>query len=332
MVSNTLEQLEQSGSWWSNGSPGHHQRDRAVMLLVDRAVDALTPLMHDYGYQSVVNDLLDVEEGRMTYRTETRAGETSEVAVLLNENDDVWVDMRHKHIARVNNMLTQQYQEFMQTNSSAAELFRGAGNKLALTDMADALKSLPEFQETYGKLSMHINILDRVFKAFNGQNLFELSQLEQTLSTGVDGDNSTVRPARMLEMVQEALPGLTTEAKLRLLSIYIISQRGVSQEDRRALIQAAGLTPAQQQGLINLERLGVAVQQSRGGGGGGGGGGYKGASELHMRMDGALSPGGMGGGGGVLRPSNAGALFMPPMGPNGDSMDVAAMRFPHEPV
>src|SRR5690606_35821745 len=51
--------------------------------------------------------------------------------------------------------------------------------------------------------------------------------------------------------------------KLRLLAIYIIAQRGISEADRRSLIQLAGLSSDEQQVLLNLERLGVSLQQSK---------------------------------------------------------------------
>jgi hypothetical protein len=56
---------------------------------------------------------------------------------------------------------------------------------MTLEDMAAAVKQLPEFQETMGKLSQHIHIAQQCMTAFTNATVFELSQLEQTLSTGV---------------------------------------------------------------------------------------------------------------------------------------------------
>jgi hypothetical protein len=40
--------------------------------------------------------------------------------VLLNDNDDLWVEFRHVHIARVIEVLRQRMQDFVTTNAGAA--------------------------------------------------------------------------------------------------------------------------------------------------------------------------------------------------------------------
>jgi hypothetical protein len=136
---------------------------------------------------------------------------------------------------------------------------------MSLQAMAAAVKELPEFQETMGKLSQHVNIASECMSKFTEQNLFEISQLEQTLSTGYDEADTEVKPARMMQMLQDAFQTyrMSKLTKIRLLAIYIISQRGIAEADRRNLVQLAGLNNQEQQVLLNLERLGVSLQQSK---------------------------------------------------------------------
>lgn len=60
--------------------------------------------------------------------------------------------------------------------------------------------------------------------------------------------------------------GMTLANKIRLIAIFIIAQEGVTEEVRRQLVVAAGLTTADQDTLIHLEALGVSVQKSKAGG------------------------------------------------------------------
>jgi syntaxin-binding protein 1 len=57
--------------------------------------------------------------------------------------------------------------------------------------------------------------------------------------------------------------GMTLANKMRLIAIFIIAQDGITEEARRTLVAAAGLTTEDQDALIHLEALGVRVQKSK---------------------------------------------------------------------
>ena len=38
---------------------------RAVLIIVDRSMDMVTPLVHEFTYQAMMNDLLVVEGGKV---------------------------------------------------------------------------------------------------------------------------------------------------------------------------------------------------------------------------------------------------------------------------
>jgi syntaxin-binding protein 1 len=42
-------------------------RPKAVLLILDRSMDPAAPLLHDFWYQAMVNDLLPVKDG-VTYK------------------------------------------------------------------------------------------------------------------------------------------------------------------------------------------------------------------------------------------------------------------------
>eukprot|EP00518_Triparma_eleuthera_P021788 CAMPEP_0197551712 /NCGR_PEP_ID=MMETSP1320-20131121/5269_1 /TAXON_ID=91990 /ORGANISM="Bolidomonas sp., Strain RCC2347" /LENGTH=109 /DNA_ID=CAMNT_0043112243 /DNA_START=23 /DNA_END=348 /DNA_ORIENTATION=- len=45
--------------------------------------------------------------------------------------------------------------------------------------------------------------------------------------------------------------------------IYVISQQGIKEDDRHRLISAAGLSDEEQSTILNLEKLGVTLQQAK---------------------------------------------------------------------
>jgi syntaxin-binding protein 1 len=49
---------------------GHMERDRSTLLLLDRSLDVLSPLMHEFTYQAMVNDLLNIDDDKISYKSE----------------------------------------------------------------------------------------------------------------------------------------------------------------------------------------------------------------------------------------------------------------------
>jgi syntaxin-binding protein 1 len=263
------EFVSQNPSWWYHGGPKKKQtaqRERGILLLLDRADDCLTPLMHDFNYQSLVHDLLPMEGDRITYQSET-ATDTSKTEakdVLLDERDPLWVELRGKHIAQVIETLSERIREIMSSSTgSSLGKKNGGGGNMSLSQMATALKALPEYKEIMSKLSQHMHISHECMDVFKKDGLMDLSDLEQTLATGKDEDGRSPKLADMIDRVEGYLMRIKDPKKrLRLILIVTISQGGMRTQDRRRLMNAAELSRSDSQILNALEILGLSTQAS----------------------------------------------------------------------
>lgn len=217
-------------------------KERGQLLVVDRSFDVATPLMHEYTYQAMANDVLNVDDGIVSFKTQTGG---TEKQALLNENDEMWVEFRHKHIATVVESIRGQMRDLLQNNAGAA-LAKNSGADMTISQMATALKRLPEFRQIIDKLDQHVSLTAQCLKQFGGP-LLDLSHLEQSMTTGTDQDGRKVKNSDIELHVQEHL-GTTCATKLgrlRILGLLMATSRG-----GQGLMASLKLT-AEEQAVLN---------------------------------------------------------------------------------
>jgi syntaxin-binding protein 1 len=261
--------VKQNPSWWYHGGPknqsstGAPQKERGTLLLLDRSGDALSPLMHDFTYQSMVHDLLTMEGDCITYQSEKadNPDETEKKDVLLDERDKLWVELRGKHIAQVIETLSERIRDITSSSTgNALNKKSGGGGNMSLSQMASALKALPEYREVMSKLSQHMHLSHECMDVFRAQNLLNLSELEQTLATGKDEDGNTPKTSDIMDQVEASFARMKNPVdRLRLLLIATISQGGLRSSDRRLLMNAADLSRDHTKTLNSLEMLGLSI-------------------------------------------------------------------------
>ena len=91
-------------------------KKKSQVLIVGRDFDVITPLLHELTYQAAAYDLLQIFNDQYTFSFEngqschsvrvsvlirTAMGKMVEKTATLNEQDELWVSYRHKHIASV---------------------------------------------------------------------------------------------------------------------------------------------------------------------------------------------------------------------------------------
>lgn len=254
-------------SWWYHGGgkdAQQSQRDRGVLLLLDRADDCMAPLMHDFNYQSMVYDVLTMKGDRITTQAETSedATETSDKDFLLDEKDELWVELRGKHIAQVIETLSSRIREIMNssTGNSLNKKSDEEGGKMSMTEMAAALKALPEYREIMAKLSQHMHISHECMDVFSKESLMDLSEIEQTLATGLDDEGRQPKMSEIIDRVELCLRKMKDpKARVRLILIATLSPNGLNYDDRNRLLDAADFSRSDSQIVDNLKVMGAKM-------------------------------------------------------------------------
>eukprot|EP01105_Mastigella_eilhardi_P023554 TRINITY_DN5972_c0_g1_i1.p1 TRINITY_DN5972_c0_g1~~TRINITY_DN5972_c0_g1_i1.p1 ORF type:complete len:502 (-),score=178.67 TRINITY_DN5972_c0_g1_i1:529-2004(-) len=238
-----------------------NQQTRATLVIADRTIDMLAPLLAEFTYQAMAYDVLAIQKDKYTYTFTNNQDAEEKKEVVLNDQDDLWVTLRHKHIADTITWVIENFNKFLETNK-ATTLANSKGKKIeSLKEMNAAIRAMPQYLELLSKYALHMNMAHKCMDEFKARNLVTVANYEQTMACGEDAQGND--PKQLLSQLPALLsdPSVTPTDRLRIIMLFTISQQGLDEKDRATLFERAGLS-AQQQALVsNLYYLGVTLNK-----------------------------------------------------------------------
>uniref|UniRef100_A0A674N692 Syntaxin binding protein 2 n=1 Tax=Takifugu rubripes TaxID=31033 RepID=A0A674N692_TAKRU len=201
---------------------------RSQLLIVDRGFDPVSPVLHELTLQAMAYDLLDIKHDIYTYQT-SGIGSSTEREVLLDEDDELWIQLRHLHIADAN-----------------------------IKDLSQMLKKMPQYQKELSMYATHLNLADACMKKFKA-SLDKLCEVEQDLAMGENAEGEQLKDP--MKSIVPVLLNTEIQAydKIRIILLYIFhTKKGIREENLAKLIQHANI---QEDSIIisNLQNLGCNI-------------------------------------------------------------------------
>ncbi|XP_019057659.1 PREDICTED: SNARE-interacting protein KEULE-like isoform X2 [Tarenaya hassleriana] len=235
------------------------QTETCELLILDRSIDQIAPVIHEWTYDAMCHDLLNMEGNKYVHEIPSKSdGQQEKKDVLLEDHDPIWLELRHAHVADASERLHDKMTNFLSKNKAAQiqHGMRDAG-ELSTRDLQKMVQALPQYSEQIDKLSLHVEIARKLNNIIREQGLRELGQLEQDL---VFGDAGTKDIIKYLSTNEDA----SRENKLRLLMILAsIYPEKFEGEKGQNLMKLAKLSADDMTAVNNMRLLGSAMDTKK---------------------------------------------------------------------
>uniref|UniRef100_A0A0E0G675 SNARE-interacting protein KEULE-like n=1 Tax=Oryza nivara TaxID=4536 RepID=A0A0E0G675_ORYNI len=192
--------------------PDYPQTETCELLIVDRSVDQIAPIIHEWTYDAMCHDLLCMDGNKYVHEVPSKNGSSTEKKdVLLEDHDPIWVELRHAHIADASERLHDKMSNFVSKNKAAQLQQARTGGEISNRDLQKMVQALPQYSDQIEKLSLHV---ERSGKE-------EKNRRERKEGARRSKLNSIIREQGLRDVGQlEQDLGVSRENKLRLLMIY----------------------------------------------------------------------------------------------------------------
>lgn len=180
-------------------------KNEAVCLILDRQNDVFTPLVTPWTYQSMIHELLGIENGIVDLSHIEGIKEDMR-QVVLNLDDLFFLANMHQNFGDLGYAIKAYLEEYQHKSHTNAKID-------TISDMKRFVEAYPEFKRLTGNVSKHVTITGELSRTVDQCRLLYVSEIEQNICCS-DRDQS--------EHVQKALNdvNLSPELKAKLGILY----------------------------------------------------------------------------------------------------------------
>lgn len=179
----------------------------AILLIVDRKNDPITPLLTQWTYQAMVHDQLTIKNGRVALPNER---EELRDIVLTADADPFFAQNMFLNFGDLGGVV-KSYVESYQVRTNSNKKME------TISEMKKFIEQYPEFRKLSGNVSKHVALMSELSRLVGERKLLDVSELEQSFACN-DSHTNDLRTLQQLLGDDQ----IQNDAKLRLVILYAL--------------------------------------------------------------------------------------------------------------
>ncbi|KAG5477095.1 hypothetical protein LSCM1_05436 [Leishmania martiniquensis] len=195
-----------------------------TLIIIDRSVDFITPLMTQLTYEGLIDELYGIEncEARFPFSLGESSGVGVNERVLLNSTDRMFAEIRDKSFTGVGSVLYQKSLWVKQSYEKRKEVHQ-------LKELREFMKGLPEMQEMHRLIGIHTNVATEISKITQSTDFRKRILIEHNIIQQVN-ESDALKYIEDLVFRKEKL-----EAIVRLIALLSLVNGGLREKDLASL-------------------------------------------------------------------------------------------------
>jgi syntaxin-binding protein 1 len=235
-------------------------RNRSQVILLDRGFDLTSPLLHELTYQAAAHDLLRVPDTNIySYVFDDAKGKRKEKKIVLGDDDELWDQLRHQHIAAATKGVSDAFAAWNAENQPKD----GGKAKSKSDELRDMLQSMPQHQKQHSMFAMHLDLSKRIIDTFS-QVVESTTNAEQNMVMGEEATGAKVKD--FIACISDIIVNrqVSVQNKVRALMLCILASDGLPRDKLTRLLELGEIPQAEAAVLYNLQLLGADVETQKG--------------------------------------------------------------------
>jgi hypothetical protein len=155
----------------------------AAMMIVDRKVDMLTPMLTPLTYEGLLDDVVGIDCGFLNVNVQVLNPDDADpehVALGVNGSDSLFMEVRDQHVEKFGSFLQNQAKALQQSHAN----FTNKEKKKDLEEIHQFVKQIPIFTKNLRSLTNHIHLAELVKASTEESGFRERWQTERSMVEG----------------------------------------------------------------------------------------------------------------------------------------------------